>query len=289
MTTRHLYRWHYLAFFALAVLFWIGVPAGSQVSPPQDSDTTQRELAGLDRFMDSHPEIAEQLRKDPSLINNKEFVEHHAALQDYVREHPEVRQELTQNPNAFMRQEDRFDRREENRMNDRDTTVRELASMDRFLDSHPEVAEQLRKKPSLVNNEEFVEKHPALQQYLQDHPGVREEITENPNAFMSQEDRFDRREDNRMNDRVHERDTTDFSGFLGSHSNISQELAKDPSLAKNQEYLQNHPDLQRYLTAHPGVHHQLTENPQVFMKSVEQVSSSGTTKAATTVEAKPKQ
>src|SRR5258708_39803542 len=67
--------------------------------------------------------------------------------------------------------------------------------MDRFMDSHPEIAEQLRKNPSLVNNEEFVESHPALQQFLASHPGVREEFKENPNGFMSQEQTFDRRED----------------------------------------------------------------------------------------------
>ena len=34
------------------------------------------------------------------------------------------------------------------------------------MDSHPEIAEQLRKNPSLVNNQEFVENHPALQTFL---------------------------------------------------------------------------------------------------------------------------
>jgi len=65
---------------------------------------------------------------------------------------------------------------------DNDTTRRELAEMDRFLDGHPEVAEQLRKDPSLINNQEFVEKHPELREFLQNHPGVREEFRENPNA-----------------------------------------------------------------------------------------------------------
>src|SRR5215475_6733306 len=67
---------------------------------------------------------------------------------------------------------------------DHDTTRGELLSFDNFLDQHREIAEQLRKNPSLVNNEEFVKNHPALLTYLQDHPGVREEFTENPNGFM---------------------------------------------------------------------------------------------------------
>jgi hypothetical protein len=40
-----------------------------------DSDTTTKELAQFDKFMDNHREISEQLRKDPSLVNNKDFVQ----------------------------------------------------------------------------------------------------------------------------------------------------------------------------------------------------------------------
>ena len=91
-------------------------------------------------------------------------------------ENPAVREEFSENPNAFMRQEQRYDRREDaqefrqNRGDDKDAqefrqnrgdkdndlTLRELASIDRFFDSHPEIGEQLRKDPSLVNNEEFL-------------------------------------------------------------------------------------------------------------------------------------
>jgi len=238
----------------------------------RDRDTTRGELAGMDRFLDSHPEIAEQVRKNPSLVNNKEFVEHHPALQEFLSQHPKLREEFKENPNAFMRQEERFDRREAGR----DPARWQLASMDRFLDGHPEIAEQLRKDPSLVKNEEFVEKHPALQDYLRQHSEVREEITENPDAFMRQEQRFDRHEDTFARG---DRDTTrgelaSFSGFLGSHSKIAEQLAKDPSLAKNEEFTENHPEFQQYLKAHPEVREELTENPQVFMKSVEQFNES---------------
>ena len=117
-------------------------------------------------------------------------MKNHPDLQTYLQDHPQVREEVTENPNAFMRQEARYDRREDiNR--DGDTTRRELGSFDQFLDSHREIAEQLRKDPSLVKNDQFVKNHPALQTYLQQHPEVREEVKENPNAFMQQEARYD--------------------------------------------------------------------------------------------------
>jgi len=240
-----------------------------------DPDVTRGELANMDRFMDGHPEIAEQLRKDPSLVDNQQFVQSHPALQQFLASHPGVREEYKENPGAFMRQENRFDRREDRS----DITRGELANMDRFMDSHPEIGEQLRKDPSLVDNKQFVQSHPALQEFLASHPGVREEYKENPTAFMRQEDRFDRHEDSgwhRDND-VTRGELSSFHEFLQVHGNISGELSKNPSLATNQEYLENHPELRKYLQANPQVHDELSENPQSFIKSAQQFDSSKTT------------
>src|SRR5216684_7663773 len=292
----------FLALLTLTTLLGL-VTASAQLSSqggtqsiPQDNDTTRGEIASFDRFMDSHPEMAEQLRRDPSLVTNEEFVKNHPALQEYLQQHPGVREEITENPNRFMRQEQRFDRREDRRDNDRrdnDTTRGELASFDRFMDSHPEIAEQLRRDPSLVTNHEFVKNHPALQEYLQQHPGTREEITENPDRFMHQEQRYDRREDRRDSDQPESRrdedrrdfnrpegqrdedrrdnDTTrgelaSFDRFMDGHPEIAEQLRRDPSLAKNQEFVERHPALQEYLQQHPGVQQEISENPDRFMR-----------------------
>jgi len=338
-------------------------PAQTTTPPDRDDDATRRQLANFDSFLDGHPEIAEQLRKDPSLVNNHEYVENHPALQQYLEQHPEIRAEISRNPNEFMREEDRFDRREDrdqginrrelaetdqflnqhpeiaeqlrkdprlidnkqfvdnhpalqqfladhpgvrdqfrehpvafmqdaerfDRREDRDRgldiTRTELANMDRFMDSHPEIAEQLRKDPSLVDNKHFVDSHPALQQFLADHPGVREEFKEHPEAFMRDEERFDRHEDRGRDNEVTRGELASFNEFLGSHDRIADELSKDPSLANNREYLENHPELKDYLQAHPQVHEELSQNPQAFVKSAQQFGAYGTPKMAE--EAKP--
>src|SRR5439155_270499 len=164
---------HSLAFMSVASLLWIGSPASAQSMPTQqdqsmpsqqtqsvpapDNDTSRRELQSFDDFMDGHPVIAAEIRKDPSKVKNEEYVEQH----------------------RFETREDgrRFDQQPDGR--DRDMTRGQLAGMDRFLDSHPEIAEQLRKNPALVNDSKFVHQHPALQSYLQQHPDVREEFREN--------------------------------------------------------------------------------------------------------------
>jgi hypothetical protein len=260
----------------------------------RDRGINREELARFNQFLDTHRETAEQLRKDPSLVDNQEYVRNHPELQAYLQEHPELSAQLKQDPNAFMHQEDRYDRRQDDR--DRDVNRQELAHFDQFLDSHRETAEQLRKDPSLVDNEEFVRNHPALQTYLQDHPELRAQIKANPNAFMQQEARYaryDNREDGMNRNVSGQRQAASFGEFLGGHSEISQRLSADPTLVKNQEYMENHPELQQYLTSHPEVKQELMANPQTFVKSAQQFSTTSNT--APTVKtpvpdpAKPKQ
>ena len=77
-----------------------------------------------------------------------------------------------------------------------------------------------------------------------------------------------------------------FNEFLEDHNNISKELSKNPSLANNQEYLENHPELTDYLKAHPQVHEELSENPQAFIQSAQQATPHDTVKVAN--QSKPK-
>lgn len=251
-----------------------------------DQRQDMRMASTMDQFLDNHPEIAEQLRKNPALVNDKEFVEDHAALQQFLRNHPELQQEFKSNPNAFMQQEQRFDRHEDSARGDADITRTELVNMDRFMDNHPEIAEQLRKNPALVNNKEFVEDHPALEQFLRSHPGVREEYRENPGAFMNQEQHFDQRQDAgfRRDGDITQGELSSFHEFLAGHSNISTELSKNPTLATNEEYLENHPAFETYLKSNPQVNEELKENPQFFVKSAQSFEStpSGTMPKSTT-------
>jgi hypothetical protein len=231
-------------------------------------------MRATDRFFDSHPEIAEQLRKDPSLVNNPKFVQEHPALQQYLQQHPEVRDEFKESPNAYMRQEQRFDRREDMPGQPGMPSPGPVARTDRFLDSHPEIAEQLQKDPSLVNNQHFVQGHPALQEYLQQHPETREQFQGNPAAFMQQQQRFEQREDSQG---------TSFGQFLGSHSGIAHQISQNPSLLNNKEYLEDHPDLQQYLKAHPEAKQEFSKNPSAFMSALESgTSMPGATNAPTT-------
>src|SRR4029077_16694219 len=42
--------------------------------------------------------------------------------------------------------------------------------LDKFLDGHPKVKSAIEQNPDLINNKQWREKHPELQQFMQDHP-----------------------------------------------------------------------------------------------------------------------
>ena len=268
----HLKTW--LSVSALTGFLCLGAPVNAQSASAQNTpalqgdDATRQELANFDRFLDSHPEVASDIRKDPSLVNNDDFVNRHPALQTYLQDHPAVRQQIKADPNAFMRQETRYDRREDDRDRDRDMHRQELARFNQFLDTHRETAEQLRKDPSLVDNQEFVHNHPALQSYLREHPELSAQLKQDPNAFMHQEDRYDRGQDDRDRD-IHRQELARFNQFLDTHHEVAEQLRKDPSLVDNQEYVRNHPELQTYLQDHPELSAQLKQDPNAFMHQEE--------------------
>jgi hypothetical protein len=62
----------------------------------------------------------------------------------------------------------------------------------------------------------------------------------------------------------------DFGGFLHSHSEIQNDLSRDPSVVKDHEYVQNHPELHDYLNAHPDVEAELMANPDNFVHGAQQ-------------------
>jgi dsDNA-binding SOS-regulon protein len=235
---------------------------------------TRTEVAAMDHFLDQHPEIAEQLRKNPKLIDDSKWVGNHPELQQYMAEHPTMRREFDEHPDAFMRDENRFDHQTDRP----DITRGELARMDQFLDKHPEIAEQLKKDPKLIDDQKWVANHPELQKFMKEHPEVRQQFDEHPYAFMRDENRYDRWEDRRDED-TGRGQLSSFHNFLEGHSTIAADISKNPTLATNDEYLQNHTELQAYLQANPEVKEQLNQNPQSFIKSAQ--ATTGTTTPGT--------
>jgi phage-related protein len=253
-----------VAILGVTPLLLVGVGARAQSQPAQDdrtfqnSDATRGELAQFNQFLDSHPDIADQLRRDPSLADNPQYLDNHPELKTFLQDHSGIREQLNQNPNAFIRQEDVSDR-------DRNGDRAQVGEFNRFLDGHPEIAEQLRRDPSLADKQQFLKDHPALQMYLQDHPEIRQDLRQEPNAFMRQEDNFGRN-DVRLDYDARRAQLGEFNRFLSDHPEIAEQLRKDPSLADKQQFLKTHPALQTFLQNQPGVRQDLRQDPNAFMR-----------------------
>ncbi len=151
-----------------------------------DNDINRGELRNFDRFLDNHPEVAEQVKQNPSLINDPTFLSKHPALQEFLKTHPHAAEELRENPQAFMHRERGFEHHEDE--------MGRMHAFDEFLDKHPEVEKDLRQNPSLVNDPNFQAKHPALKDFLEDHPGLRKELQKNPKAVLKRERRLEHHE-----------------------------------------------------------------------------------------------
>ncbi len=211
----HKVRLHFVAaMLGLALMATLAsMPAVAQNPNP---DITRGELRAFDQYLDKHPEVTEDLRRDPSLINNSAYLQKHPGLRDFLRDHPNTARELDETPGFFMQRERAYDRREGDR--DSDITRTELRNFDRYLDSHPEVAKELEKNPRLADDPKYVAAHPGLKEWLEHHPNSREELRENPKAFMARERAYEKKE-NKKEKKKSDHDRDDFARTGRHHRN----------------------------------------------------------------------
>ena len=153
-----------------------------------DRDINRTELNNFDRYLDDHPEVSRELRNNPNLINNPNWLAQHPSTQEFLRNHPGVNEELRENPNYFVKREERFER------NGGDVSRREAANADHYLDQHPEVARELQRDPRLIDNPNYLAKHPSLQAYLHNHPEVKEDWKQHPYAFEKRQRQYEHNE-----------------------------------------------------------------------------------------------
>jgi hypothetical protein len=160
--------------------------AMAQYPAPNDG-ITRSEVSRFDRgYLDEHPEVAQQLSRDPRLVDNPHYLATHPGLDSYFASHPGVRTELQSHPDRFMTDEWKHERWENGR------GPHPLANTDRYLDQHPEVAHQLNADPRLIDNRQYVDNHPGLHEFLATHPDARHDWKSHPYQFIHREDRYDR-------------------------------------------------------------------------------------------------
>ena len=303
--TRSLYRAGLIGGAALALTFapmYAGAPQGTTQTTPStqtegtrqnpNPDLTNGELASMDQFLDNHEDIERDLRANPSLVNDQNYLNRHTELKSFLNAHPQIRDQFTENPTYFMNREneregrrgvdrdrnvtnqdrdrdrsaDRDQNREGNAQNPNpDLTNGELGSMDQFLDDHKGIDKDLRANPSLVNNQKYLSRHKELQSFLNAHPQIRDQFTENPSFFMNRENQLegtnrdvDRRDrDRNVTDRDRDRDRN-FTDRDQDRDRDANQQNPNPDLrnwelARMDQFLDDHQPIEKDLTANPSL------------------------------------
>jgi hypothetical protein len=240
------------------------VTTSARPAPQGDSDITRAELGRLDRFLDNHPEIAQQLEKNPSLIDNEQFVKSEPALQAFLQDHPEIREALQANPQAVLREAFGGPAPSPTPapvITRQDTlTAVQAASLDDFLDAHPVIAKQLESNPSLINNKDFLADNPALSAFLQDHPDLAALWAKYPQVAMTELNRLETTDSKFTHSQMATLDE-----FLDNHPAIAKQLEANPLLIDNKDFVADHADLSAFLQSNPAVAEEWKTYPEAAM------------------------
>jgi len=82
-------------FSALAVMCLMAIPAAAQYVTPG-------ELNNFNAFLNGHPNIASQLRRNPGLVDNAGYLQEHPELHSYLADHDQLRRAVQDHPGQFM-------------------------------------------------------------------------------------------------------------------------------------------------------------------------------------------
>ncbi|MGO9451864.1 MAG: hypothetical protein ACLQDV_12620 [Candidatus Binataceae bacterium] len=261
------------------------VLAGGLAMPAMAQGITPNEVNNFNTYLSNHPNTAAELKANPGLADNPNYMANHPGLQTFLANHPGVREELHQNPGRMMGTEERNQWPGGGNQWHGGGPGGPVAggpggysgppggyggggSVARFdngyMAEHPGVGYQLAQNPKLVDDPQFRATHPGLVQYLNTNPGVRQELEQHPERFMAAEQAY------RHGVANGSRPFATADNYLDHHPEVSQQLNKDPRLIDDPQYIASHPGLHDYLENHSVAREAWKNHPDKFMNHEDQ-------------------
>jgi hypothetical protein len=139
------------------------------------TNLTQKEMEDRDRWLDKHKDIDRDLRTNPELVNDNDYLARHKDLRDFLAKEPNVRSDFSARATSANVNETTPNR----------LTPNDRREMDRFFDKHKDIAKDLRDHPDYMHDQKYLARHKDLRDFLGKNPRVREEMTENPSVLSA--------------------------------------------------------------------------------------------------------
>ena len=87
-----------LAVFALPIVAQV-----SATAEPSEAKETAKGFNDFDRYLSQHEEVREQIKSNPSLLNDSTYLSQHPELQKFETEHPAFTKAVQADPNRVTR------------------------------------------------------------------------------------------------------------------------------------------------------------------------------------------
>ncbi len=127
------------------------------------------DMRDFQQFLNDHSWLAGQLRNDPSLANDQNFLNGNSEFAQFLSDHPSVQRGLQADATGYIRRALGYAGQGPeqggnwNSWNNQ-ANYQEMSDFNQFLTSHPWIANKLRGNPLLANNQDFLHDNPPLSQ-----------------------------------------------------------------------------------------------------------------------------
>jgi hypothetical protein len=155
-----------IALLGLAACLSLGLaaPAVADTAVPDESlHQAHRLLRELDRFLDHHPLLENDLRRNPSLLADRQYLGEKPELQNFLTVNAGVIRALQMEPRHFLH-------RALLRQANAPLKYSEVSQLDPFLSEQPAIERDLIEDPARIQEPAYLKLHPPLGDFLAQHP-----------------------------------------------------------------------------------------------------------------------
>jgi hypothetical protein len=222
------------------------------------SRISEADLQSFEEYLDSHWQVADELYRNPELINDRVYVRKNPSLRRWLVTHPRAARAIRTNPHAVLwhERDSRDDEGARQELSDED-----LRSWEEFLDAHEAIARELYRNPDLLKDANYIRRNQELDDWLYSHRRAARIITANPREYAR------RGEDSSSGDTrpLTAEEVREFERFLDREWEIANALYREPELVNSREFLRDNPTLANWLREHPRMARAVRERPREYL------------------------